>query len=141
MKTVKVQGESKMKAVGTHTNGNSKPVFCLTTGEVFASALDAAESVGVKSSTMSYALQDATHICKGKRFCFVADIVEHLDEMVEHIRKAKEYDKIIAEKEAINKANANLEKHKANIEKLRAQLEKETASMHKAEATLAKLTA
>jgi hypothetical protein len=96
---ITLQKTSEMTAVGKSTNGNRKPVFCLTTGEVFASAMDAANSVGVRSSTMSYALSDPSHTCKGKRFCFVADIVQYLDEMAENIRKAKEYDKLVAQKE------------------------------------------
>ena len=145
METVKVQGESEMKALGHHTAKNAKPVFCISTGEVFTSVYDAAESVGASNSSMSWALTQRMKTCKGKRWCFISEIPEHLEEIANNMRareiKVKEYDKIIAEREAVNKANADLAKHKANIEKLCVQLEKETASMHEAEEVLAKLTA
>jgi hypothetical protein len=96
--TITLQQTSEMTAVGNCTNGNRKPVFCLTTGEVYASVRDAAKIIGSAQSCMSRACSDSSYTCKGKRFCFVSDIVQHLDEMAENIRKAKEYDKLVAQK-------------------------------------------
>jgi DNA repair exonuclease SbcCD ATPase subunit len=149
--TIKVQDKSEMRATGHHTNKNAKPVFCISTGEVFASVFDAAESVSSSHSNMSWALTQRMKTCKGKRWCFVSEIPEHLEEIANNMRaresKIKAYDAIIAEQEAIKKANeelakrkADVEKRKANVEKLRAQLEKETASMHEAEEKLNELT-
>lgn len=101
-KTVKIQGESKITATGRHTNGNAKPVFCIDTGEVFASVTDAAESAGAKPTTMTWCCTGRQQTCKGKRYCFVSEVSEHISEMAELIRKAK-------------------------LEKLRAQLEAEEA--------------
>ena len=149
--TITVQGESTIKATGEHFNGNSKPVFCITTGEVFASVTDAAKTIGSSLSNLSAHLTGITTHCKGKRLCFLSEVTEHLDEIASEFRirseKVAAYDKILAEQEAIRKANEELArrkeelaKHKANIEKLRKQLEKETASMHEAEAQLNALT-
>jgi hypothetical protein len=107
-----------MTAVGASTNGNRKPVFCLTTGEVYASVRDAAKILGSAQSCMSRACSDSSYTCKGKRFCFVSDIVQHLDEMAENIRKAKEYDKLIAQSEArrIDKVNEESKANKPDID-------------------------
>ena len=149
--TITVQSESKVKATGEHFNGNAKPVFCITTGEVFASVTDAAKAVGSSQNNLSAHLAGITSHCKGKRFCFISKVTEHLDEIAIEFRTRSEkvaaYDKILAEQEAIRKANEELArrkeeiaKHKENIKKLRAQLEKETASMQEAEAQLNALT-
>lgn len=142
--TITVQSESKVKATGEHFNGNAKPVFCITTGEVFASVTDAAKAVGSSQNNLSAHLAGITSHCKGKHFCFISKVTEHLDEIASEFRirskKVAAYDKIIAEQEAVKKANEEFAKHKANVEKLRAQLEKETASMQEAEAQLNALT-
>ena len=135
--TITVQSESKVKATGEHFNGNAKPVFCITTGEVFASVTDAAKAVGSSQNNLSAHLAGITSHCKGKRFCFISKVTEHLDEIASEFRirneKVAAYDKIIDKQAAIKKANEEFAKHKENIEKLRAQLEKETASMQEAE--------
>ena len=142
--TITVQSESKVKATGEHFNGNTKPVFCITTGEVFASVTDAAKAVGSSQNNLSAHLAGITSHCKGKHFCFISKVTEHLDEIASEFRirseKVAAYDKIIAEQEAVKKANEEFAKHKANIEKLRKQLEKEMASMQEAEAQLNALT-
>lgn len=146
-KTVKVQGKSELTAKGIHTNGNTKPVFCITTGEVFTSVHDAARATGIAQSSLSYSLQDPARTCKGKKFCFVTDMAEHLEEMAECIRKANEYDKIVAKKNAIKNAEENVKnteenvaKYRAKLEKLRAQFEKATAEHDNAVRQLSMLT-
>ena len=149
--TITVQGESKVKTTGEHFNGNAKPVFCITTGEVFASVVDAAKAIGSSQNNLSAHLNGITSHCKGKRLCFISKVTEHLDEIATEFRirseKVAAYDKILAEQEAAKRAaeelvrcKEELAKHKANIEKLRKQLEKETASMQEAEAQLNALT-
>lgn len=142
--TITVQNTSSVKATGEHFNGNAKPVFCITTGEVFASVTDAAKAVGSSQNNLSAHLAGITSHCKGKRFCFISKVTEHLDEIAIEFRirnaKVAAYDKILAEQEAVKKANEEFAKHKANVEKLRKQLEKETASMQAAEAQLNALT-
>ena len=142
--TITVQNTSSVKATGEHFNGNAKHVFCITTGEVFASVTDAAKAVGSSQNNLSAHLAGITNHCKGKRFCFISKVTEHLDEIASEFRirneKVAAYDKIIAKQAAIKKANEEFAKHKENIERLRAQLEKETASMQAAEAQLNALT-
>lgn len=102
--TVKIQNASEITNVqGMPRNRNAKPVICLDTGEVFASARDAAESAGAHPSTMSWALTERQNTCKGKRYCYLSKVTEHLDELTTNIQtmseKAKKYDELVARKD------------------------------------------
>lgn len=135
--TINIKRAANVTAVGRHTNGNSKPVFCITDGAVYASVTDAADKVGVYPGVMSYAVSGKTRTCKGKRYCFIADVMEHLDEIAENLKvrnaKVAAYDAMVAEQNAKREAQENLAKHKARCEELRAKLEKEMALMQEAE--------
>jgi hypothetical protein len=129
MATIRIHNVSNINAEGTRTNGNCKAVFCITTGEVYASARDAAEIIGCNPSNVSWAATGRMNTCKGLRICYIADIIEHLDEIAsiarERNNKVVEYNKIIAKEEAARKARENLVKRQAKCEMLRQQLEKE----------------
>ena len=144
MTTVNVQRASTVKAVGTHSGKNSKAVFCITTGDVYASSLDASEATGISRSTMSYLINNNTAHRKTKmKFCFVANITEHLEEIAANNRarqqKVAKYDAIEAHKEAIRKASEEYEKRKATCDALRQKLATETELMNKASENLATL--
>jgi hypothetical protein len=138
--TINIRKASNVKAVGHHTNGNSKPVFCITDGSVYASVSDAAEKVGVHHSVMSNAISGRSKTCKGKRYCFISDVIVHLDEIATNIyarnQKVEAYDAMIAEQNAAKEAEAKLAIHRANCDKLRAKLEKEMQMMQEAEAVI-----
>lgn len=135
--TINIRKATNIKAVGHHINGNSKPVFCITDGSVYASVTDAAEKAGANPSTMSFAITNNTN-CKGKRYCFVSDVMTHLEEISTniHIRNEKvaAYDAMIARQNAVKEAEAKLAIHRANCEKLRAKLEQEMQMMQEVEA-------
>jgi hypothetical protein len=135
--TINICRATNVTAVGHHINGNSKPVFCITDGAVYVSVTDAAEKVGVRPSTMSFAITNNTN-CNGKRYCFIANVMEHLDEISEHLKirneKVAAYDAMVAAQNAKKEAVENLAKHKAKCEELRAKLEKEMVLMQEAEA-------
>ena len=144
MTTVNVQRASTVKAVGTHNGKNCKAVFCITTGEVYASVLDAAEANGLTSATMSYLINNNSFSRKAnKKFCFIAHIAEHLEEIAANNRarqqKVAKYDAIEAHKEAIRKASEEYEKRKATCDALRQKLATETELMNKASENLATL--
>ena len=126
-------------AKGIHTTYNNKPVMCITTGQVFASVTDAAHSVGSSVGTMSCALRHNRPL-KGKKFCFVAHVTEHLDELMVNARereeKASAYSEMQAHQEKIRAARAKIAQHKANAEELRRQLDEETKAMECAEQEL-----
>lgn len=136
MTKIYIQNESTIKAHGTHHRKNHKPVMCITTGEIYASVLDAAEANGVSYAAMSWVCCGKSKTCKGKRFCFVANVTEHLDEIAECMRireaKAIAYDEINAKQEAVRKAKEKYERHQAKVAELQKALAEENALMYKA---------
>ena len=140
MKNIIINNESTIKADGIHTNGNCKPVICIDTGEVFTSAMDAAEKIGVHFATMSATCLGKVKTCKGKHYCYLANVSENLDALTARIKylneleaKAKAWDDLKAKEEAarkaeqerkekIEKTEAKLARHKAIIERLKAEL-------------------
>lgn len=67
-------------------NGNCKPVFCITTGEIYSSAKEAAEKTGMSISTISYACTGKQHTAGKMQFCYVADMTAHILEIATHIQ-------------------------------------------------------
>jgi hypothetical protein len=124
---ITLHNEAVVSAHGRKRNTNAKPVFCIDTGEVYASSLDAAEQIGVSPSTLSWALTGRQKTCKGKRYCLVSKIPEYLEEITIAMQtrdmKVRAYDEMIYHQQAIDEAIAKLEKDKATREKLKRQLE------------------
>lgn len=139
--TINIKRAANVTAVGRHTNGNSKPVFCITDGAVYASVSDAAEKTGSTQSTMSAAVTGKIKTCKGKRYCFISNVMEHLDEISENLKirneKVASYDAMIAEQNAKKEAQEAIAKHQANVEALRLKLEKEMSLLQAAQALCA----
>ena len=139
MNTITIHHKSEINAEGKHTNGNSKPVFCITTGTVYASVLDAAEHAGVGSGTMSRAITDNKKgaKCQGKRYCFVADVMDHFEEISQCSRareeKVRAWDEITGKEEAKRKAIEKVEQLKASCKKLGERLARETERLADAE--------
>lgn len=136
MTKIHIQKEGFIKAHGVHTRKNNKPVMCITTGEVYASVLDAAKENGASFSAISLVCCGKSKTCKGKRFCFVTNVTEHLDEISECLRireaKASAYDEICAKKEALNKAQAKYDHYTQRVADLEQQLTTERAFMRQA---------
>ena len=141
--TIKIHNESTASAEGSRSNGNCKPVFCIDTGKVYASVADCAEEIGSDCGSLSRAIRGARGVktCKGKRYCFVSDIMSHLNEISESITvretKASAYEAITARQEAIRKANEKLVKHRDKCAKLREQLATEMRLAEEAEREVA----
>lgn len=136
--TINLHNISNIKAIGNHYNGNCKPVICITTGEIFVSLTEAAKANSTTPCNMSMVITGKTKTCKGKRFCLVADVMDHIDEIAEVIRdkdiKAAKYD---AEQERIRtkqKANEILEQRKAKYLKLQHEAEQAKKLLEDAEA-------
>ena len=109
--TITVQNASEIKnAQGLSRNKNAKPVICLDTGEVFASATDAAEANGVTIYAISTNCLGKTMHSNGKRFCYIKDVNEHLDELTTVLQnlsaKANKYDALMEKETEPVKANA-----------------------------------
>lgn len=124
---INIQNASNIKAIGTHINGNSKAVFCITTGEFFGSLSDAAHHIKASVGTMCCAMKHRKGVFKGMKWCYVSEINEHLDEIATDIRanieKALAYDALMAQIEAIKREEAIRAEHEAKMEHIRQQIE------------------
>lgn len=129
--------ESKITAEGTRTSRNRKPIFNITTGEIYASSTDAAEKLGVNPSAISWVITGRMQSVKGMRLCPLANVTEHLDEIATNMRaknkKARLYDEAIAHQEAVKKANEKFAYHQEKYEKLKYKLEREAELLAAAE--------
>lgn len=136
MKNITITKNSTVKANGTRSHANCKPVYCITTGKVYASALDAAEELGVSHSVLSMAAAGRLRTCKGERYCYINQVMNYLEEIAECSRvraeKVAEYDKIVGKE----KRKQELGVRKAKLAAMKAKLEKEAAEIAQAEAEL-----
>ena len=86
-KEIIIHERAAADANGIHRNKNSKPVFCLETGEIFASSMDAALAKGVDKGTMSAHCTGKTRSCNGQHFFYVSKATENLNLVAMHLRK------------------------------------------------------
>jgi hypothetical protein len=128
MKTINIQNEANIKAKGEHGQKNAKAVICIETGEVYVSAMDAAEKVGVHLTTMSSVCLGKIRTCKGKHYCYLSRVAENLDSIVTRLREtaavendAKKWQAYQAEQEAVRKAE---EERQAAIAKAKEKIAK-----------------
>lgn len=124
MKKIIITNEATLSAEGKLSNRKCKPVVCIDTGEVYTSVTDAAERNGVDASSMSWACAGKTKLCKGKRFCFVSDMVEHYEEIARHIREMYPAYMENKKQEQIDKARENYAQRCAKYDKARDGVEK-----------------
>ena len=138
--TFNIQNASIINVEGNRNHKNCKAVYCITTGEVYASVLDAAEKNGVSQSAMSWAVSGHSKTCRGKRFCFIHQIVEHLDEIAENNRareaKVVAHDAMIAKQNEIRKVKNRIAEHHKHIDALEEQISNERAVLADAECEL-----
>lgn len=136
---VTIQKPAKMIAQGKRCNGNTNAVLCISTGQVFTSCSDAAEQNDVHIANMSNVCRGVQKTAKGKKFCYVKDINEHLDEVAESIRKANMYDEFMTRKEkhqqlvnALGNAEYKVSLIEYDIERLHEQLKQAHLEVEKA---------
>ena len=136
MKQITITKTANANALGHRSSGNCKPVMCITTGMIYASATDAAEQIGISQSVLSMAAAGKLKTCMGKRWCYVSNVMQHLDEISQNIQLREE--KLLAYDTIINaqKRKDELEKRKAKLEELRKKLEVETAAIKEEEQNL-----
>ena len=143
MKKVNIQNEANIKAKGDHTQKNAKAVICIDTGEVYTSALDAAEKIGVHHTTISAVCTGKIQTCKGKHYCYLSRVTESLDSIVTRLREtaaveedAKRWKAYQAEQEAIRKAEekrqSDITKARDNVARLNEATEKYRAMLNNA---------
>ena len=98
-KEIIIHRKAVVRGKGKSCNGNTNSVICLSTGDVLTSCRDAANHAGVTSGFMSNVCRGNSESAKGKKYCYVKDIDEHLDEVAESIRKAVMYDEHMTKEE------------------------------------------
>jgi hypothetical protein len=123
---INIQNCSNVTVNGTHNHKNCKPVYCIDTGEMYASALDAAKANGVAQGPMSNCLTGRSKTCNGKRFCYISKMAEHLEEINEANRairaKVAAYDADEKRRNALAAAEADVQKWETRVEELKEEL-------------------
>lgn len=139
---IKMHNQTQITANGSKNNGNCKPVYCITTGMVYASVADAAKDFGVHQSTISWVITGKQKTCKGHKFCLLSKVTEHFDEITKCVtkinEKAKSYDAIVEKETAKQRAYENLAHRKMLVAKAQEKLNNEMALLAQAEAEVAK---
>ena len=141
--TINIQKCSNVTVTGHHTHKNCKPVYCIDTGEIYASALDAAAANGVTHPTMSNALTGKYKTCNGKRFCYLSKMMEHLEEINEANRiraeKVAAYDADMERRNAIINAERDEREWCMQVIELRRNLEIAEKHLEEAKAEVIRL--
>lgn len=86
MKNIIIHDKATIKANGTHTHHSCKPVINKTTGDVYASATDAAKALEVSIWSVSCACLGKIKTCKGNRLEYVKHASENVDSLAAEIR-------------------------------------------------------
>lgn len=125
-------------------NKNSKPVYCITDGKIYASVLDAAIAENVDISCISMACRGKSKVSKGKRWCFVRELHMHITEIAsvtEELKAdAEKYRAIEAQRRAEEERKARLEKVKQDIKAAEERIERINAEKANMLVELAQLT-
>ena len=141
--TINIQNASNVNVTGHRTNKNCKAVYCITTGEIYASVIDAAEANNVTVAAMSGALCGRTKICNGKRFCYVSRMMEHLEEINTanrmRIAKVEAYDADEKRRNALVAAEADVKKWEAKVAELQEELGRAESNLNLAKYDLMEL--
>lgn len=157
MKKIKIQNEATIKGTGNHTSKNAKAVICIDTGEIFTSAIDAADYMGVHYSAISSTCLGKMKTCKGMHFCYLSSALENLEAVVTRLREAsamekdarkwreqeeaKEAARLAKEKRHNDIANLKVKiaKYEENYLKLAAKLTEQEKCLTQAQIELTKL--
>ena len=133
---------SIQNVLGTHTHYLCKPVINITTGEVYASALDAAKILNVAASTVSYACTGRLRVCKGYELRYIDHASGNINVLLAEIRK------LYAENEQLRKDAkighylrilANEERAQKALDQARNERKRAGAKEHEAELNLIRL--
>lgn len=141
---ITLTSETTINANGIQRTKNAKPVFCIDTGEVFASATDAAEAYGVSVYAISTCCLGKVRTSCSKRWCYIKDMEKHLEEISISVQernfKAKAYEDIMYKQTELDNVKEEVAKRKANYDKLQQRLNAEFEALTRAQAKLEELT-
>lgn len=141
--TINIQKCSNVTVTGHRTSKNCKAVYNITTGEIYASCLDAADALNTTHGAISLTLNGKMKTCKGMRLCFVSKMMENLEEITEANRiraeKVAAYDAEANRKNALAKAEEDVKKWEAKVAELQEQLGRAESNLNLARYDLAEL--
>lgn len=121
---ITIQRKAIIRGKGKSCNGNTNAVLCISTGDVFTSCTDAAMNADVTQGHMSNVCRGNGYSVKGKRYCYVKDINEHLDEVAESIRKANMYDEFMTKEEKRKELVANVEHWESETKRIHDEMDR-----------------
>ena len=141
--------------LGHHTHHLCKPVINRTTGDVYASATDAAKALGVRINVVSDTCHGKTKSCKGNKLEYLDKTSGNVDSLTAEIRMLRaENERLKADAEigraireekekrtkvikdarsALEKANEKLERRKRIVERIDAEYQNAVRRMMEAE--------
>lgn len=90
MKNITIQNKSEVSADGRLSCFRCKPVICITTGKIFTSVTDAAEYAGCVPDHMVNHLKGKRKVCKGKQYCYLTEVNEHLSAITARLQNLSE---------------------------------------------------
>ena len=125
--TINIQKCSNVTVNGTHKSRNCKAVYNITTGQIYASVVDAANALNVSQGAVSFALDDENiRTCKGMRLCFLSKMMEHLEEInqanIVRMEKVAAYDADEKRRNAIAAVEADVKKWEEKVDELQYEL-------------------
>jgi predicted transcriptional regulator len=88
MPTITITEKSEVPATGHRIGGNSHPLMCVETGEIYSSGTDAAEKVGVTQGAISQQITGRVQTCKGLHFIKVSDAQKNVGMLSKAIKTA-----------------------------------------------------
>ena len=133
-----INKEAKVNAQGKVNHKNAQPVFCMNTGIIYASVIDAAECTSSDAGDISRCCNGKVRHVKGSKYIFVKDIPSHLDELSNTIAKCNN---IIAEREEEERKQIETKKRQETIAKLKDRLARETDKQVKTQTRIEALNA
>lgn len=102
------------EVLGHHTHHACKPVINKTTGEIYASATDAAEILGVTTTIVSNACLGVVKSCKGYKLEYLDKTSGNVDSLTAEIRKLRAENERLKADAEIGKAIREEKERKAH---------------------------
>ena len=107
------------EAIGNRTHHSCKPVINRTTGEVYASATDAAEQLGATIDAVSMCCRGKLKSCKGNRLEYLNKTSGNVDSLTKEIQKLRAKIESMEEDAAVGRAIREAEEAKQKAEEKR----------------------
>lgn len=135
-KEITVSKPSFVKGKGKRTNGNTNAVLCITDGSIYTSCTDAAEQNNINKSNMSHVCRGKGRSVKGKQYCYIKDINQHLDEISDAISKKNLYLNLLEKETKRNNLKSKIADCESLIQSLEDQLVKANDDLNNAKQEL-----